>query len=238
MRLIEDGNRKADEKEFSDWCNKLCDLPEDFELRVKGGLQADLELQPARWMNLGLNLLQSSKVIAHVQLSNGVQGPSLSSFLSYPVFQMGAEIFLKGMWLCQFEELRHVMLDSYIESAVRDHYAARLGKEQLQGYERLGHDLLRIIEVLRDVSDYQNDAASLRFLRIVEGIIRSHYFPFCKADKGPSRWANARYPKRFYDDIKRVARADAYTSYPQAELIARLFEEAKNHLHDLWDLPG
>jgi hypothetical protein len=238
MRLIEEDNLKENEKEFSAWCDELYDLPEDFELRVKGGLQADLELQPTRWMNLGLNLLQSSKVIGHVQLSEGVQGPPLASFLPYPVFQMGAEIFLKGMWLCQFDELRFLTSNSYVEEATRALYMDRLGRRKRPGYDRLGHDLLKIIESLRDVPHYRDDAPTLRFLRLVESLIRFCYFPFYKADKGHSRWANARYPKRFYDDINRVGRADAYTSYPEGKWVAKLFQDLKDHLCDLWNVPG
>jgi len=158
LRLVEENNRKDDEKEFSAWCDELAALPEDFELTVKDGLQADLELQPARWMNLGLNLVQSSKVIAHVQLSDGIQGRPLVSLLPYPVFQMGTEIFLKGMWLCQFDEFRLLASDSYVEEITRDHYMNLLGRRKLSGHDRLGHDLLKIINILRKVPRYLDDA--------------------------------------------------------------------------------
>ena len=151
---------------------------------------------------------------------------------------MGTEIFLKGMWLCQFDEFRLLASDSYVEEITRDHYMNLLGRRKLSGHDRLGHDLLKIINILRKVPRYLDDASTVRFLRVVESIIRFYYFPFYKADKGHSRWANARYPKRFYDDIKRVGRADAYMSYAPPNWIAKLFEDMKGHLHDLWNLPG
>jgi len=51
-------------------------------------------------MTLAMDLLKSRRVIGHVQLQDGVQGPEINSYLPYPVFQAAAEIFLKGMWLC------------------------------------------------------------------------------------------------------------------------------------------
>lgn len=162
----------------------------------------------------------------------------MSSYLPYPVFQMGTEIFLKGMWLCQFDALRALRAGSYIGESTRDFYAARLGRRQLPGYEPLGHDLFKLLNVLRDIPQYADDAASTRFLRILESTIRYYYFPFYKADKGHRRWANARYPKRFYNDDQRVGSADAYRRYPPQDWLARLFSEMKRDAHRLWDLPG
>jgi hypothetical protein len=199
-------------------------------------LKADLELQPARWLRLGLDLIQSSKVIAHVQLSNGYQARPDSSLLRYPVFQMGTEIFLKGMWLCHFEDLRLLTANSYIDDATREHYTDRLARK-LPGHPLLGHDLLKIINLLRKIRRYRTDPPTMHFLKHVNSVTRYYYFPFYKADKGPSRWANARYPKRFYDDKRRVGRADAFQSYPPQDYIAELFEEMKRHLHRFWNLP-
>ncbi len=243
MGMIMEKNQSQEDQAFAAWCDELLSLSEDFELTIKDGLRAEVELQPARWLTLGLNILQSSKVMARVQLSHGVEGAPLSSILPYPVFQMGAEIFLKGMWLCQFDELRRLKWDSYIDAATRNNYEYLLGgptrgAKNHQRAERLAHDLLKILSIVRQVPIYRADAVSLRFLKVVEGIVRRFYFPFYKAGEHNSRWAAARYPKRFYDDAKCVGRAETYFSYPPANWIARVFEEMKCHLHHLWEIPG
>jgi hypothetical protein len=237
LRLIEDRNRRDDEEDFAAWCDELVALPENFEQQLKDGLKADIELQPARWLSLGLDLIESSKVTAHVQLSDGQQGPPLASFLPYPVFQMGTEIFLKGMWLCQFDSLRGLTARSYIDESTRDFYMARLGKK-VPDHDLLGHDLLKLLNVLRKIPRYEADTASMRFLKIVDAIVRFYYFPFYRADIGPRRWANARYPKRFYDDNQRTGSADAFRTYPPQQWVARSFSQMKGDAHRLWDLPG
>ncbi len=122
---------------------------------------------------------------------HGRRGSFLDSFLAYPVFQMGAEIFLKEMWLCQFADCRALADSRYMEPAKRSTYADRLKRE-------LGHDLLRIVAVNREIPKYQADTAVIRFLKIVEAIVRKSYFPLYEADKSGSHRAHARYPKRFY----------------------------------------
>ncbi len=87
MRLIQDQNQLEEEKEYRAWYAALLLLREDYKREPKKEWTADLELQPLRWMQLGLTLIQSPKITAYVQLANGVQGPPLSSFLPYPVFQ-------------------------------------------------------------------------------------------------------------------------------------------------------
>lgn len=106
LRVIQERNRRENEKEFKAWLDGLVALPGDFELKLMGNLKADVELQPLRWIEFGVDLMESGKEIAHVELSDGLQGPPLSSYLPYPVFCIGTEIFLKGMWLCQFRECR------------------------------------------------------------------------------------------------------------------------------------
>lgn len=234
--LVEDLRRTLAEEEarrraeaYSSWCRDLDALPGDFELRLKDGLQADVELQPFRWMGLGLDLLQSSKGTIAVQHFDGSQGPFLDSFLPYPVFQMGAEIFLKGMWLCQFEDCRALADRGHIDAAKRRAYIERLKNE-------LGHDLLKGVAANRQIPQYQADATVMRFLKIVEGVVRRFYFPLYQADKRGNHWAHSRYPKRFYNDSSREGRADAFQSYPQQWLIVRLFEPMERHVDKLWGL--
>lgn len=228
-RSMEQDARKEQEKRFAAWGAELEALPADFELKFKDGLQADVELQPFRWMGLGLNLLHSSKGTVTVQHFDGRQGPFLDSFLAYPVFQMGTEIFLKGMWLCQFADCRSLADHGYIDATKRRDYIDRLKNE-------LGHDLLKGIAANRQIPQYQADAAVMRFLKIVEAIVRRFYFPLYQADKRGNHWAHSRYPKRFYKDSAQEGHADSFQSYPQQWAIVKLFQPMEKHLDHLWHL--
>lgn len=75
----------------------------------------------------------------------------------------------------------------------------------------------------------------MRFLKITEGIIRRHYFPLYEADRG-REWAESRYPKRFYDDRGKVARADNFHRYPQQPMIATIFKQGAQLVDQLWKL--
>lgn len=214
--------------EFKNWCAWLDETPPDMKLILNTGLVADLELQPHRWLSAGIDLLKSQCVTGHVQLMDGVQGPPLGGFLPYPVFQMGTEIFLKGMWLCQFEECRKVAHTDFVEQTTRSNYSRHL--------RGLGHDLLKIIAEIRKINEYANNPASLRFLTRVEAVIRRHYFPLYASDARASEWPHSRYPKRFYNDTTKVGNADAYQSYPQQRLVIEMFEPMTRHIDRLWSL--
>src|SRR5438132_13530325 len=103
-RIMREHNETEEEKAFNDWCEDLLSQPNDLELRPKDGFEVDIELQPLRWLSFGIDLIESRKVTGRVQLAGGIEGREITSYLPYPVFQMATEIFLKGMWLCQFEE--------------------------------------------------------------------------------------------------------------------------------------
>ena len=228
LREIIQAREKAKrDKEFRDWCEQIGAIPSDFELKLGGGLVADLELQPARWLTLGLDLLNSSRGTFAIQQLGSGPTPFMSSFLPYPIFQLGSEIFLKGLWLGQFEECRRITHFSYVDQSVRMRYAVRLKKE-------LGHDLLRILTLVRQAECYQRDPEIVRFLKIVEGIVRRYYFPLYKADKVSSQWAHSRYPKRFYDDAEKQASAAAFQSHPPQWLIVKLFASVERHIEKLW----
>lgn len=214
--------------EFKQWCAALDDTPPGAKLLLKDGLKADIELQPHRWLSTGVNLLKSQVITAQVELMNGEKGEPISSFLPYPTFQMGTEIFLKGMWLCQFKECRSVAHLDYVSPTAR--------KNRADGLRDLGHDLLRIIEQLRLVKEYEAAPGVLQFLVRVEAVIRQYYFPLYEADKKSREWANSRYPKRFYNDSTKIGKADAFQSYPQQRLIIGLFEPMESHLDKMWSL--
>jgi hypothetical protein len=227
MRIISERNRREDQEAFQRFCEELLALPADLELMPKENFKADVELQPLRWMSLGIDLLQSRKVTGHIQLADGVQGPAISSYLPYPSFQMAAEIFLKGMWLCQFAECRQLSDSSFVDAPVRNRH-----QENLRG---LTHDLLRIIEACEQIPEYQSSASALRFLTLLARIIRAFYFPPYDADKR-SRWADSRYPKRVYDDEAQCACAEGFQTFPRAEWIEKLFREMETEADRIWEL--
>ena len=229
LRLIIERTRSEEEEEFNAWCEELVALPANLELKPRDG-KADIELDPLRWMDSGLDLIQSARVLAHVQLPGGLQGPAFQSYLPYPVFHMGAEIFLKGMWLCQHDECRIITNTSYVDPAIRHKY------QQEVGPNGLGHDLIKIITELGHIQQYRNDLVTMRFLKMVEGVIRWYYFPLYKADKPKARWAYSRYPKRFYNDNAHTARADSLSHYPHQAMVAKLFKAAKDRVDQLWNL--
>jgi hypothetical protein len=229
LRVIKEDQQCEDEQEFNDWCEYLLSLPAGLQFMPKGNFIADIELQPLRWMSLGIDLIQSSKVTARVELAGGIQGPPMSSYLPYPVFQMGAEIFLKGMWLCQFPECRALSYSSYINSGKRQKYLKKLGSKGLS------HDLLKIIDKVLRIPEYRRRPSIMRFLKLVERIVRRYYFPPYDADKR-TRWADTRYPKRVYEDVVHVSSAEGLTSYPQARWIETLFRQMEEDVDHLWQL--
>jgi len=217
MRVVKERSERNDEREFQQFCQYLLSLPADLELVPKDNFKADIELQPLRWMTLGMDLLKSRRVTGHVQLADGVQGPETGSYLRYPVFHMGTEIFLKGMWLCQFADCRQLNHSSYVDEATRNKYQESL--------RNLTHDLLRIVNAIRKIPQYASSESATQFLKLVEQIIRAFYFPPYEADKR-APWADARYPKRVYDDSAQKAAAESFQSYPRAKWIEKLFEQA------------
>lgn len=229
MSLIREQNRLEEEKEYQDWHAMLLALPEGYNRELKEGWMADVELQPLRWMQLGLTLIQSPRVIEYTQLANGVEGPPLTSFLPYSVFQAGTEIFLKGMWLCSYEDCRLLGHNSYIGPGRREEVFKELRN-------KLGHNLLQIIELLRGIHEYQRDETSSDFLKAIRALVCRDYFPAFQADARGSEWASARYPKRFYNDEAGQAGADSFSQYPPQPFVERLFREAQQRVDDLWGL--
>ena len=228
LQLIMEDNRRDGEERFNTWCDYLLCLPTDLELKPKFG-EVDIELQPLRWMSAGIDLIQSRKITAHVQLTDGVQGPAMGSYLPYPVFQMATELFLKGLWLCQYAECREITDSSYLDADKRDGYSSKLRSEEL------GHDLIKILGQACTIPEYRSDPSAVRFLELVERIVRRYYFPPYVADKR-TRWANSRYPKRVYDDLKQKAQAESYAEYPEAEWIETLFQRMEQDADRIWQL--
>ena len=229
MDLIREEAQSRQETEYRAWCDHFAALPEDLTRTLKDGLIAHVELQPWHWIQHGLDLIGSRKASGTTQFFGGKQGPDLRSFLPYPVFQMGAEVFLKGMWLYQHQECRNCKWDTYIAPEVRNSFLAKI-----KGISKT-HDLLEMIRQVGAIDAYSQDAHLSRFLRILSGVAKEFYLP---VTDGNWRWADERYPKRFYNDSSKVGRADAYKSYPEHGPIARLFVDAADRIEFVWRTKG
>lgn len=218
--------KQQEDRQFKQWCEELDRVPARYVPKLKGQNLPDMELQPRRWLGLGMSIFESAHVAGRVRLMDGREGDAISAFLPYPVFQMGAEIFLKGMMLCRFEKCRGVAYNTYVQPRVRRAYFKRV--------KTYGHDLMKIMRHLRRIGPYRQDTVARQFLRRVEAVVRYYYHPLYAADRGS--WTAARYPKRFYDDQARTAGADAYQSYPDQRLVLRLFSNMERYLDDRWQI--
>ena len=154
---------------YRDWCELMESTPENYKPELEKGLLADIELQPLRWMTAGVEQIESFRGSAHMELMGGVKGEPYHKTLNYPVFHLGCELFLKGMWLCQFKELRKIHQNMYVDKKTRVTYDKEL--------KFLGHNLINIINDLRKISLYSEDKKIIQFLKIIEGIIRRNYYP-------------------------------------------------------------
>jgi hypothetical protein len=229
LRTMSEHNETEEYKAFNDWCEDLLSQPSDLELRPQDGFEVDIEVQPLRWLSLGIDLIESRKVIGRVQLVDGIEGPEITSYLPYPVFQMATEIFLKGMWLYQFDECRCLTHRSYIDRETR--------RRRFEDLKNLGHDLIKIIEQIRNIPEYAGSEAALKFLDLVERTLRRYYFPPHQVDKD-RRWADARYPKRVYNDVAQQSQAESFKSYPPAKWVAKLFRQMKRDVDQIWRAQG
>lgn len=224
--MHEEGDRKKEEAYQA--MRKACLERGESDPSPKPGFKVDTDLQPLRWLENGRDLIQSAKGTISVQYSSGVPGPPLNTYLPYPVFQMGAEIFLKGMWLCQFEECRNLRDHDWITSEKRKDY-----REQLKD---LGHDLLAITTEVRQIDRFSESVPVCEFLTILNAVVRDYYFPLYEATRKGSNWAYARYPKRFYNDSAKTASANSLRRFPDQSLLRRAFDDAFDEIERIWKL--
>ena len=87
--MAREQNEVEEEKAFKNWCEHLLAQPRDLKFRPEQGFEVDVELQPLRWLRLGIDLGESRKVTGRAQLDYEIEGPEISSYLAYPIFQMG-----------------------------------------------------------------------------------------------------------------------------------------------------
>lgn len=222
IEAIKQAEHAKREKHYRGWCEELAALPDNCRRRLPKGFRAGVELQPYRWIQQGLDLIGSRKSAGKI---GGKEDVDFRAYLPYSVFQAGSEIFLKGMWLYQHDDCRQLKHDSYISSERRKYYfdlLLNLSKS---------HDLLKIIRKVEAIATYKNDAWLSRFLKVLNGCSRFYYYP---AADSKQRWADERYPKRFYDDRSKTGKADAYKSFPDHWLVSRLFEEAAVRIDNIW----
>jgi hypothetical protein len=223
--LFEKQQAETNEEDYKRWCSEVSGVPKDYELLPKAGWLIDQEFQPTRWLAYGLHILKAAT--QGTGQSNGIGGHTFAEpVLSYAIFQVGAELFLKGMWLCQFADCRELSHNGYLEPLRRQ----ELGKH----LRVLGHDLLKLIESNRSIAQYNSSPEIVRFLAVTEGLVRFFYYPIYEVSKRD--WASSRYPKRFYDDKTYLGASDASKIYPQTSYVIRLFGEAEARIDDVWSL--
>jgi hypothetical protein len=225
QHLIQKEAEKGQEK-YSLWSKGLDEYPPGEHLRLKEGYVSDLELQPMRWLQAALAQLESARVTTRVQVQYGA-GAAMTSYLPYPVFAFGVELFLKGMLLCRYSACRRLAQNSYVNKATRERYDKILRSK--------GHNLKVLMIANRRLKAYRTDDTCVRFLNRVDAVIRAFYYPLARSDES-SGWATARYPKRFYDDQTRRGAADGLQSYPRQELVVTLFKEMEAYLDRKWEL--
>ena len=199
MQVIKRNQREKREGDFKKLCGYFESFPAGYSRKLKGGFVADIELQPWRWIQYGLELLGSRRASGTIHLPDGQEGPDLRAYLPYPVFQMGTEVFLKGMWLYQFKECRDLNDRSYVSIETRHKYL-----RDIKNISK-AHDLIEIIQHVTKIACYSEDTQLSQFLKIVTGICQEYYLPVTDS-KMP--WADERYPKRFYDDSSKAAGAE------------------------------
>jgi hypothetical protein len=219
--------RKRDKQDFEyeKFCNTFASSLKNNGRVLINGFNVGIELQPFSWIKLGLDLINSRKATGTIQLFEGVSGADYGAYLPYPVFLVGTEIFLKGMWLYQHKECRKLKSDSYVAQNIRDKYLDEIKNISPK------HNLLKIISKVEEIETYQRDESVKRFLKILTGIIKTYYAPLFVND---SAWANERYPRRFYNDLKQISKKEALKEFPEYIFISRMFTENAEQIRKLW----
>lgn len=217
--------RKTDQ--FKTWCEQLEAMPRRWKPTLKAGYVADMELQPHWWIGEGVTLIKCRHVNSEIELMDGAKGGVLSSHLPYPVFLAAAESFLKGMYLCRYPECRRIASTGYIRPERRLKYF-----KVVKGF---GHHLPNLIKANKRIKVYRTDAECMRFLNILDALVRRFYYPLRAAEESYG-WASARYPKRFYNEQTKHGAADGYKSFPEQEFVALLFKRMERYLDNKWNL--
>lgn len=227
MKVLLEREKQSTHARFKSWCEQLDAVDPKAKLTLSNGFAVDMELQPHRWLSAGADIIRSGLVLSRVKNMDGTEGAPMQTILTYPVFLSGAELFLKGMLLCQYPECRRIAHVGYANYSKRRKYEGIVKKH--------GHNLLELVAANRAVEKYKTDEACMRFLSRIDALVRSFYYPLYAADQNHG-WAIARYPKRFYKDAEQSGHADGIKSYPPHAFVVRLFEEMESYLNAKWRL--
>ncbi len=209
QRVIEQKNRE----QYLEWCDEKSQISERFEKMAPEWI-AEIEPNPYHWIENGLAIINAIKI-----------KDSREAFetMPFPIFLTGAELFLKGMYLCTKEEYRDIKKDSYFTEKRRNDIEETLRKD-------FGHDLIESIKVLRKLEPYKTNEVFQRFLTTLRGVVFEFYFPLTE------KWADARYPYRFYNDQENKAQEHRFYSLPPLSMIQQLFNEAYQEIEKVWHL--
>lgn len=210
LRKLAEKKRAEEHRAWEDEMGKLTKV---HWPALVSGVVGDIEPQPVRWLRAGLDELDGGSG-SH---------PSIKT-LTQVSFQFGAELFLKGMWLCRYDDCRQTPAKHYVPLLRRKELTAEM--------KSLGHDVFKMVDRLEQCSEYSSDPQSLRFLSVVRGIAGRYYYPLF----GNADWASYRYPTRFYNDQKSEAVANLVTSFPHQWAVRRSFAMQSHHLDTRWRL--
>lgn len=216
--------------DYADWLVAMEKEAVRSDPKLKQQFVADLDLWPDAWLETAINLVKSGKATRNwawrIQFHDGDEDLFPRYILEYSVFQMAAELFLKGMWLLQFPELRPFQSWVYVAPAERVNFETKL--------KRLSHDIVKLTEAVEAIPQYSADSEVLRFLRIIRGVFKRYYYPLYGDGV---HWASARYPRKFYEDEMGRGVPDNWKEYPYQWMLVRLFKTAENRVMELW-FPG
>jgi len=226
-RIIREKNQQESDDEFEQWCAHLDATDPNTKLTLNEDWDADIELQPHRWLSAGMDIIKSGLVLSRVRNMDGSDGVPLQCVLPYPIFLSGTELFLKGMILCQYPECRRVAQIGYADTKKRRKYDVIV--------REYGHNLPALIAANRQIKQHKSDKVCMRFLERLDALVRIYYFPLFASDQNHG-WSIARYPKRFYDDHFKKGSADGLKIYPPHDLVVRLFEQMERYLNRKWRL--
>lgn len=220
----------AEQQDFENFCNYLDAVPLDLTKSLEGNLVAGVDLNPMTWMEYGVRLIDSFESSAFVQLGGGQQGKPMNKTLHYPVFQMGCEQFLKGMWLAKKLTDEDVKFGAYTDVSIRNKINKTL-KNEIGG-----HNLLTLLDTVHQIDEYKEDGSINTFLVRLNALIRDFYFPLYEPCDRSFSWAYSRYPVAFYDSAQKKRETLGFCELPPQTVIKKLFKPIPDKIDKLWKI--
>ena len=62
LRMVREQGDADEARAFNEWSNDLLSQPNGLQVQPIGNFQVDIELQPLRWLWLGIELVESNKI--------------------------------------------------------------------------------------------------------------------------------------------------------------------------------